>query len=99
MGVAGKAPASITGGLMLQLEAEGQKEGEDALEKRFAIAQQVEVVASSRKSTVMVRLPRVVLAAVPMCAPLSSGLVRWWDTMGVTRCNLKSCVKGSERHH
>jgi hypothetical protein len=28
---------------MLQLEAEGQKEGEDALEKRLAIAQQVEV--------------------------------------------------------
>jgi hypothetical protein len=28
---------------MLQLEAEGQKEGEDALDKRLAIAQQMEV--------------------------------------------------------
>jgi hypothetical protein len=28
---------------MLQLEAEGQKEGEDAFDKRLAIAQQVEV--------------------------------------------------------
>src|SRR5215471_13690185 len=43
MGVTRQAPAPITGGLMLQLEAEGQKEGEDALEKRLAIAQQVEV--------------------------------------------------------
>jgi hypothetical protein len=43
MGVARQAPAPSTGGLMLQLEAEGQKEGEDALEKRLAIAQQVEV--------------------------------------------------------
>src|SRR5262252_4504801 len=43
MGVARQAPAPITGGLVLQLEAEGQQEGEDALEKRLTIAQQVEV--------------------------------------------------------
>src|SRR5215470_18603937 len=43
MGVTRQAPASITGCLVLQLEAEGQKEGEDTLEKRLAIAQQVEV--------------------------------------------------------
>src|SRR2546430_168534 len=43
MGVAPQAPAPITGGLVLPREAEGQKEGEDALEKRLAIAQQVEV--------------------------------------------------------
>jgi hypothetical protein len=42
MGVARQAPAPITGGLVLQLEAESQKEGEDALEKRLAGAQQVE---------------------------------------------------------
>src|SRR5215510_13384360 len=43
MGVARQASTPITGGLVLQLEAEGHQEGEDALEKRLAIAQQVEV--------------------------------------------------------
>src|SRR5215467_6923943 len=43
MGVTRQAPTPITGGLMLQLEAEGQKEGEDALEKRLAIAQELKV--------------------------------------------------------
>ena len=42
MGVTRQAPASLTGGLMLQLEAEAQQEGADALEERLAIAQQVE---------------------------------------------------------
>ena len=39
MGVARQAPAPITGCLVLQLEAEGHQEGEDALKKRLAIAQ------------------------------------------------------------
>jgi hypothetical protein len=43
MGVARQAPAPITGRPVLQLEAEGQKEGEDAFKKRLAIAQQLKV--------------------------------------------------------
>jgi hypothetical protein len=43
MGVARQAPAPITGRPVLQLETEGHKEGEDALEKRLAIAQQLKV--------------------------------------------------------
>jgi hypothetical protein len=43
MGVARQAPAPITGRSVLQLEAEGQKEGEDALAKRLAIVQQLKV--------------------------------------------------------
>ena len=43
MGVTRQASAPITGGFVLQLEAEGQKEGEDALEKRLAIAEEVAV--------------------------------------------------------
>jgi hypothetical protein len=43
MGVARQAPAPITDGLVLQLETEGQKEGEDTLEKRLPIAQQLKV--------------------------------------------------------
>ncbi len=43
MGVARQAPALITGRFVLQLEAEGQKEGEDTLEKRLAIAEEVAV--------------------------------------------------------
>jgi hypothetical protein len=43
MGVTREAPASITDGLVLQLETEGQKESEDTLEKRLPIAQQLKV--------------------------------------------------------
>jgi hypothetical protein len=43
MGVARQAPAPITGRPVLQLEAEGQQEGEDALEKHLAVAQQLKV--------------------------------------------------------
>ena len=35
MGVTRQAPAAITDGLVLELETEGQKEGEDTLEKRL----------------------------------------------------------------
>ena len=43
MGVARQASASVTGGLVLQLKAKGQKEGEDTFEKRLAIAKQLKV--------------------------------------------------------
>src|SRR5262249_47465540 len=43
MGVTRQAPAPITDGLVLELETEGQKEGEDTLEKRLPIAQQLKV--------------------------------------------------------
>ena len=43
MRVARQAPTSITGGLVLQLETKGYEEGEDALKKRLAIAQQLNV--------------------------------------------------------
>jgi hypothetical protein len=36
-----QAPTAVTGCLVLELEAEGEKESEDALEKRLAIAQQL----------------------------------------------------------
>ena len=36
-----QAPTAVTGYLVLELEAEGEKESEDALEKRLAIAQQM----------------------------------------------------------
>jgi hypothetical protein len=44
--------APITGGFVLQLEAEGQKDGEDALEKRLAIAEEVAVGGFASKMSV-----------------------------------------------
>jgi hypothetical protein len=43
MGVTRQAPASIAGRLVLQLEAEDPKEGEDTFDKRLAVVHQVEV--------------------------------------------------------
>ena len=76
MGVTCQAPAPITGGFMLQLEAEGQKEGEDALEKRLAIAEEVAVggfVSKIDSDGTVVAGPFGCCAHV---SPLSSGLVR-----------------------
>src|SRR5215470_1467167 len=42
-GVVRQAPASITDSLVLQLETEGQEEGEDTHEKRLPIAQELKV--------------------------------------------------------
>src|SRR5215813_1347841 len=79
MGVAGQAPASITGGLMLQLEAEGQKESEDALEKRLAIAQQVEVGGFVSKID---RDGAVVSCRFGCCAHVSPSVIRARTLMG-----------------
>jgi hypothetical protein len=38
-----QAPAAVTGGLMCELKAKGQEEGEHELEKRLAIAKQLKV--------------------------------------------------------
>src|SRR5215471_16975083 len=43
MGVPRQAPTATTGGLVLQLKAEGQDEGEDTFEERLAIVQQLEI--------------------------------------------------------
>ena len=43
MGVARQAPPAVTGRLVRMLKAQGQNEGEDELDKRFAIAQQAKV--------------------------------------------------------
>ena len=43
MGVAGQAPTAATGRLVGELKAERQHEGEDTLEKRLPIAQQLKV--------------------------------------------------------
>src|SRR5439155_5544887 len=43
MGVVRQAPTPITGRLVLQWEAEGQKKGEDTCDQRLAVCQQVEV--------------------------------------------------------
>jgi hypothetical protein len=41
MRVTGQAPTAAAGGLVFQLKAQGQHEGEDAFDKRFAIAKQL----------------------------------------------------------
>jgi hypothetical protein len=41
--VARQAPASLTGRLVGELKAEGQEKGEDAFDKRLAIAKQLKV--------------------------------------------------------
>ena len=43
MGVAGQTPAARTGRLVGELKAQGKDEGEDKLDKRLAIADQLEV--------------------------------------------------------
>jgi hypothetical protein len=43
MGVAGQAPAAATGRLVGELKAKGQEKGEDAFDKRLAIAKQLKV--------------------------------------------------------
>ena len=43
MGVAGQAPAATTGRLVCELKAKGQEKGEDAFDKRLAIAQELKV--------------------------------------------------------
>src|SRR5215468_2961488 len=43
MGVAGQTPAARTGRLVGELKAQGEDEGEDKLDKRLAIADQLEV--------------------------------------------------------
>ena len=43
MGVARQAPAAATRGLVCELEADRQDKGEDELDKRFGVAQELEV--------------------------------------------------------
>jgi hypothetical protein len=43
MGVTREAPATATGGLVEELKADGQDEGQHAFEKRFPIAQELKV--------------------------------------------------------
>jgi len=43
MGVTREAPAAATGGLVYELKAKGQEKGEDAFNKRPAIAKQLKV--------------------------------------------------------
>ena len=43
MRVARQAPAAATGRLVCELKAKGQEEGEDAFDKRLAIAKQLKV--------------------------------------------------------
>ena len=70
MRVARQVPTPATGGLVFELKAKSQEEGEDALDKRLAIAQELKVGRFIRKSTVMVRFSRVALAAVPCVTPM-----------------------------
>ena len=70
MRVTGQTPTSTTGRLGFQLQAEGEEEGEDTLEKRLTISQQAQYVPSSRKSTVIVRFSRVGMVAAPKVSPL-----------------------------
>src|SRR5262249_6552532 len=69
MGGTREALATATGGLVEELKAQGQDKGEDAFDKRPALAKQLHVGGFIWKSTVMVRFARVGLAAVPMCHP------------------------------
>src|SRR5215510_2312253 len=41
--VTGQAPAPTTGGLMCELKAEGQDEGEDTFDKRFAVTKELKI--------------------------------------------------------
>jgi hypothetical protein len=43
MRVAGQAPAPATGGLMFQLQAKGEEEGEHTFDKRLAVAEQLKI--------------------------------------------------------
>ena len=43
MGVAGQAPAAATGRLVCELKAKGQEKGEDAFDKRLAVAKELNV--------------------------------------------------------
>jgi hypothetical protein len=43
MGVAGETPTAVTRGLVGELKAKRQEEGEHELEKRLAIAQELQV--------------------------------------------------------
>src|SRR5262252_8358134 len=43
MGVAGQAPASLTGRLVFQLQAKGEEKGEHTFDKRLAITKQLKV--------------------------------------------------------
>jgi hypothetical protein len=69
MRVAGQAPAAATARLIFGLKAKGEEKGEDAFDKRLAVARSLKEVVSSWKSTVMVRLCHIRVAAVPMCSP------------------------------
>jgi hypothetical protein len=43
MGVTRQAPASITAGLVFELQAQSEETGEDTFEKRFAVTQQLHI--------------------------------------------------------
>src|SRR6266403_3388688 len=43
MGVAGQAPAAATARLVCELKAQGQEKGDDAFDKRLAIAKQLKI--------------------------------------------------------
>ena len=43
MGVVGQTAAAVAAGLMVELKAKREDEGEDKLDERFAIADQLEV--------------------------------------------------------
>jgi hypothetical protein len=43
MGVTRQAPAAATGGLVGELKAQGEEKGEDAFDKRFAVAKKLSV--------------------------------------------------------
>jgi hypothetical protein len=43
MGMAGQAPAAVTGRFMCELKAKGQEKGEDPLDKGLRVAKQLKV--------------------------------------------------------
>ena len=68
MRVPRQASSSATGRLLFQLKAKGQEKGEETFEKCLAIAKGLKV-ASSWKSTVIVRFSCVGLASLCMGHP------------------------------
>jgi len=67
MGVASQTTAAVTGRFVVELQADGEDEGEDKLNKRCGVVQERKVGRLIVDSTVRVQFWRVDLAALPMC--------------------------------
>jgi hypothetical protein len=76
MGVTRQAPTAATSGLVGELKAQGEEQGEDAFDKRFAVATELNVgrfiVEIDGDGAVV---PRLCGGCGPCVTPRSSGLV------------------------